>query len=199
MRPVDPGGARCRLCFAPRRHGTTTAGLRQDAVVLDVGTWSGTAPAPRVRPHPGSVTTSSSLTELPESPSGAAGCPHASCASSPVVGPAGSRLHPPTRSRHPHRHAHCRPMDRLLDWNPTDNENRKLLKHLRKERSALFTFLLDPVSPPPTGGASRPSVTLSPERSGAATAPPAAPSRNPCSGASSTCHQQRVERAGGHR
>ena len=38
-------------------------------------------------------------------------------------------------------------MDRLLSWNPTDPENRKLLKHLRKERDALFTFLYDPAVP----------------------------------------------------
>jgi transposase len=35
-------------------------------------------------------------------------------------------------------------MDRLLAWRPSDDENRKLLKHLRNERSALFTFLLHP-------------------------------------------------------
>lgn len=34
--------------------------------------------------------------------------------------------------------------DRLLTWQPTDNENRKLVKHLNKERSALFTFLRHP-------------------------------------------------------
>jgi transposase len=38
-------------------------------------------------------------------------------------------------------------MDRFLDWNPTDEENRKLVKHLRNEREALFTFLLDPAVP----------------------------------------------------
>lgn len=38
-------------------------------------------------------------------------------------------------------------MDRLLSWNPTDPENRKLLKHLRKEHDALFTFLYDPSVP----------------------------------------------------
>ena len=31
--------------------------------------------------------------------------------------------------------------DRLLTWKPRDEENRKLLKHLRKQRHALFTFL----------------------------------------------------------
>jgi transposase len=37
--------------------------------------------------------------------------------------------------------------DRFLDWKPTDNENRKLVKHLRNERDALFTFLLTPPVP----------------------------------------------------
>jgi transposase len=35
-------------------------------------------------------------------------------------------------------------MDRLLKWQPTVPENRKLAKHLRKERPALFTFLRRP-------------------------------------------------------
>jgi transposase len=34
--------------------------------------------------------------------------------------------------------------DRLLAWRPTDDNNRKLLKHLHNEREALFTFLKDP-------------------------------------------------------
>ena len=34
--------------------------------------------------------------------------------------------------------------DRLLEWHPTVDENRKLVKHLRHERSALFTFLRHP-------------------------------------------------------
>ncbi len=34
--------------------------------------------------------------------------------------------------------------DRLLAWNPTVNANRKLAKHLRSERDALFTFLYVP-------------------------------------------------------
>jgi transposase len=38
-------------------------------------------------------------------------------------------------------------MDRFLAWTPTDNENRKLVKHLGHERDALFTFLLDPAVP----------------------------------------------------
>jgi transposase len=38
-------------------------------------------------------------------------------------------------------------MARLLAWNPSDEVNRKLVKHLRKERGALFTFLRDPSVP----------------------------------------------------
>jgi transposase len=38
-------------------------------------------------------------------------------------------------------------MDRFLCWRPKVEENRKLLKHLRNERDALFTFLLDPQVP----------------------------------------------------
>jgi len=38
-------------------------------------------------------------------------------------------------------------MDRYLAWNPTDEENRKLVKHLRCERDALFTFLKNPSVP----------------------------------------------------
>lgn len=34
--------------------------------------------------------------------------------------------------------------DRLLVWRPTDDNNRKLLKHLHNERQALFTFLKNP-------------------------------------------------------
>lgn len=35
-------------------------------------------------------------------------------------------------------------MDRLLEWRPTVDENRKFVKHLRNERPALFTFLRHP-------------------------------------------------------
>jgi transposase len=38
-------------------------------------------------------------------------------------------------------------MDRFLAWKPTDDENRKLVKHLRNERDALFTFLRNPAVP----------------------------------------------------
>jgi transposase len=34
--------------------------------------------------------------------------------------------------------------DRLLRWHPVDDENRKLVQHLRTERGALFTFLHHP-------------------------------------------------------
>ena len=56
--------------------------------------------------------------------------------------------HPPTeRGRLIHAGMIRAEMDRLLSWSPTDEENRKLLKHLRKERDALFTFLYDPSVP----------------------------------------------------
>ncbi len=55
---------------------------------------------------------------------------------------------PPTpRGRAIHVGRLAAAMDRLLAWQPTDNENRKLVKHLRNERDALFTFLLDPTVP----------------------------------------------------
>lgn len=38
-------------------------------------------------------------------------------------------------------------MDRLLEWNPTVEDNRKLLQHLRNENDALFTFLEHPDVP----------------------------------------------------
>ena len=38
-------------------------------------------------------------------------------------------------------------MGRLLAWKPSDEVNRKLVKHLRNERGALFTFLRDPAVP----------------------------------------------------
>jgi transposase len=56
--------------------------------------------------------------------------------------------HPPTphgRATHVGIIASC--MDRYLDWSPADNENRKLIKHLRNERKALFTFLENPSVP----------------------------------------------------
>jgi len=56
--------------------------------------------------------------------------------------------HPPTdHGRLVHAGIIGARMDRLLSWNPTDDENRKLLKHLRNERDALFTFLYDPTVP----------------------------------------------------
>lgn len=56
--------------------------------------------------------------------------------------------HPPAlHGRAVHAGRVAASMDRLLAWNPTDNENRKLVKHLRKERDALFTFLRDPRVP----------------------------------------------------
>jgi len=52
-------------------------------------------------------------------------------------------------------------MDRLLAWQPTDDDNRKLLAHLDTERDALFTFLRHPGVPAtnwPAEQAIRPAV-----------------------------------------
>jgi transposase len=38
-------------------------------------------------------------------------------------------------------------MDRFLAWQPTDDDNRRLVKHLRHERDALFTFRRNPDVP----------------------------------------------------
>jgi transposase len=54
---------------------------------------------------------------------------------------------PPPHGRAVHIGILAAEMDRFLAWNPTDDENRKLVKHLRNERDALFTFLLDPAVP----------------------------------------------------
>jgi transposase len=56
--------------------------------------------------------------------------------------------HPPTlHGRAVHAGRLAATMDRLLDASPTDDENRKLIKHLRCERDALFTFLSYPFVP----------------------------------------------------
>jgi transposase len=55
---------------------------------------------------------------------------------------------PPTpRGRATHVGRIVAAMDRFLAWTPTEPENRKLVKHLRHERDALFTFLRDPRVP----------------------------------------------------
>jgi transposase len=56
--------------------------------------------------------------------------------------------HPPSpHGRAVHAGIIAAQMDRFLAWKPTDNENRKLVKHLRNERDALFTFLRNPAVP----------------------------------------------------
>ena len=56
--------------------------------------------------------------------------------------------HPPTpHGRVTHAGIVAAEMDRFLSWKPTDDENRKLAKHLRNERDALFTFLRNPSVP----------------------------------------------------
>jgi len=51
--------------------------------------------------------------------------------------------------------------DRLLTWEPTDDQNRRLIKHLNNERDALLTFLAHPGMPAtnwPAEQAIRPAV-----------------------------------------
>ncbi|MGH7753524.1 MAG: IS66 family transposase [Gemmatimonadales bacterium] len=56
--------------------------------------------------------------------------------------------HPPSpHGRAVHAGIIAAEMDRFLAWKPTDDENRKLIKHLRNERDALFTFLRHPAVP----------------------------------------------------
>ena len=56
--------------------------------------------------------------------------------------------HPPSpHGRVVHAGIIAAQMDRFLAWKPTDNDNRKLVKHLRNERDALFTFLRNPAVP----------------------------------------------------
>lgn len=58
------------------------------------------------------------------------------------------RDHPPTlHGRATHVGLIAAEMDRFLAWRPTDAENRRLVKHLRNEREALFTFLRNPDVP----------------------------------------------------
>ncbi|MGH7908748.1 MAG: IS66 family transposase [Thermodesulfobacteriota bacterium] len=56
--------------------------------------------------------------------------------------------HPPTpHGRATHVGIIAADMDRFLAWRPSDDENRKLVKHLLNERGALLTFLRDPTVP----------------------------------------------------
>jgi transposase len=86
-------------------------------------------------------------------------------------------------------------MDRLLAWNPIDEENRKLLKHLGNECTALFTFLDDP-SVPATNWwgeqAIRPAVVTRKIWGGNRTASGAVTQQTIAS-VLRTCHQQGVD------
>lgn len=58
------------------------------------------------------------------------------------------RAQPPTpHGRATHVGLIVAEMDRFLAWQPTDDDNRRLVKHLRNERDALFTFLRNPAVP----------------------------------------------------
>jgi transposase len=67
-------------------------------------------------------------------------------------------------------------IDTLIAGRTRYPPNRKLLRHLARERCALFTFLTTPGCRPPTGAPNTPSVPpSSPVSSGVATAPRPAP------------------------
>jgi len=104
--------------------------------------------------------------------------------------------HPPTvHGRAVHAGRIIAAMHRLLAWNPTEDENRKLIKHLRKERTALFTFLYDPTVPATNWWgeqAIRPAVVTRKIWGGNRTAVGAATQQTIASFLR-TCYQQRVE------
>ena len=104
--------------------------------------------------------------------------------------------HPPTvHGRAVHAGRIIAAMHRLLAWNPTEDENRKLIKHLRNERTALFTFLYDPTVPATNWWgeqAIRPAVVTRKIWGGNRTAVGAATQQTIASFLR-TCYQQRVE------
>lgn len=104
--------------------------------------------------------------------------------------------HPPTphgRATHAGRVAAA--MDGFLAWKPTDDENRKLVKHLRKERDALFLFLKNPIVPATNWWgeqAIRPAVVTRKVWGGNRT-PRGAVTQQTIASVLRTCHQQRVD------
>jgi transposase len=86
-------------------------------------------------------------------------------------------------------------MDRYLAWKPTDHENRKLVKHLRSERDALFTFLKNPAVPASNWWAEqalRPAVVTRKVWGGNRT-PRGAVTQQTLASVLRTCRQQRVD------
>lgn len=86
-------------------------------------------------------------------------------------------------------------LDRYLDWTPTDPNNRKLLKHLRTERDAVFTFLRHPeveATNWPAEQAIRPAVVTRKVCGGNRT-PRGATTQYVIASVLQTCHQQGVD------
>ena len=86
-------------------------------------------------------------------------------------------------------------MNRFLAWNPTDDENRKLVKHLLNERDALFTFLRDPSVPASNWWAEqaiRPAVVTRKIWGGNRTADGAV-TQHTIASVFRTCHQQAAD------
>ena len=87
-------------------------------------------------------------------------------------------------------------MDRLLTWQPTNDANRKFVKHLRHERSALFTFLRYPeVEASNWWGehAIRPAVVTRKVCGGGNRTWPGAHTQEVLMSVLRTCHQQGVD------
>lgn len=104
--------------------------------------------------------------------------------------------HPPTpHGRATHAGRVAADMDHFLAWKPTDDENRKLVKHLRKERDALFLFLRNPIVPATNWWgeqAIRPAVVTRKVWGGNRT-PRGAVTQQTIASVLRTCHQQRVD------
>jgi transposase len=102
---------------------------------------------------------------------------------------------PSPRGRAVHVGRLCARLDRYLDWQPTDADNRKLLKHLRTERDAVFTFLRHPeveATNWPAEQAIRPAVVTRKVCGGNRT-PRGATTQYVLASVLQTCHQQGVD------
>jgi transposase len=86
-------------------------------------------------------------------------------------------------------------LDRYLAWQPADANNRKLLKHLRTERDAVFTFLRHPeveATSWPAEQALRPAVVTRKVCGGNRT-PRGATTQSVIASVLQTCRQQGVD------
>jgi transposase len=104
--------------------------------------------------------------------------------------------HPPTpHGRATHAGIIAAAMDRFLVWRPIDDANRKLVKHLRNEHDALFTFLRNPIVPASNWWgeqAIRPAVVTRKIWGGNRT-DDGAVTQQIIASVLRTCHQQRVD------